>query len=114
QKICLPTARLLARPPARDFETQPILLADVFPDVPEFEIEDRQRLQIELIAARQRLGELPVELAEKQRYIAKLRRVLDRARVRVQEMHNRVVAIRKRFGVVPAKPKVDGKDIIED
>ncbi|MEM9944157.1 MAG: hypothetical protein AAF939_21555, partial [Planctomycetota bacterium] len=73
QKICLPTARLLARPPARDFETQPILLADVFPDVPEFEIEDRQRLQIELIAARQRLGELPVELAEKQRYIAKLR-----------------------------------------
>jgi hypothetical protein len=48
---------------------------------------------------------MPAELAEKNRYIAKLMRSLDRSRVRVEDMHNRVVAIRKRFGVEPAVPE---------
>lgn len=79
-----------------------------------FEEKDIQRLQIELTAAIKRLGQLPLELAEKNQYIAKLKRSLDRSRVRVEDMHNRVVAIRKRFGVKPAKPNVDGHDIIDD
>lgn len=86
----------------------------LYPDCDAFENEEIQRLQVELNAAIKRLGQLPMELAEKNQYIAKLKRSLDRSRVRVEDMHNRVVAIRKRFGVKPAKPKVDGRDIVDD
>ena len=64
-----------------------------------FQNQEVQRLQVELDASIKRLGQFPNELAEKNRYIAKLNRLLDRSRDRVEEMHNRVVAIRKRFGV---------------
>jgi hypothetical protein len=79
-----------------------------------FDHQDQHRLQIELDAAIKRLGQLPPELVEKSQYIGKLNRTLDRSRVRVEDMHNRVVAIRKRFGVEPAKPEMDGRDISDD
>jgi predicted nucleic acid-binding Zn-ribbon protein len=79
-----------------------------------FQNRDVERLEVELVAAIKRLEQLPFELAEKNQYIGKLNRSLDRSRVRVEDMHNRVVAIRKRFGVKPAKPEVDGRDIADD
>jgi len=79
-----------------------------------FENHDLNRLQIELIAAVERMRQLPLELAEKNKYIETLQKLLDRSRLRVEDMHNRVVAIRKRFGVEPAKPKVNGPDIVDD
>ncbi len=75
----------------------------LYPSNPVFENDDPRRLQIELAAAIKRLEQLPCELAEKNKYIAKLMRSLDRSRERVEDMHNRVVAIRKRFGVEPAR-----------
>ena len=73
----------------------------LYPDNEVFSNDDLVRLQVELNAAIKRLGQLPAELAEKNRYIAKLMKSLDRSRVRVEDMHNRVIAIRKRFGVSP-------------
>ncbi|MFK7766534.1 MAG: hypothetical protein AB8B55_04885 [Mariniblastus sp.] len=74
-------------------------LASLYANNEVFQQQEIQRLQVELDAAIKRLGQLPNELGEKNRYIAKLNRTLDRSRDRVEEMHNRVVAIRKRFGV---------------
>ena len=59
------------------------------------------QLKIELAAAIKRLDQLPAELVEKNHHIVELNKKLDRARARVDEMHDRVVAIRKRFGVEP-------------
>jgi hypothetical protein len=86
----------------------------LYPDNKVFQNQDIQRLQIELVAAVKRLEQLPFELAEKNQYIAQLMRSLDRSRDRVEDMHNRVVAIRKRFGVEPTKPEVKGRDIVDD
>lgn len=65
------------------------------------------RLRVELSAAVKRLEQMPLELSEKNRFITRLVRMLERSRVRVEEMHNRVVAIRKRFGVEPASESDD-------
>ncbi len=89
-------------------------LASLYPNNSSFQHQDLHRLQIELAAAIKRLEQLPFELAEKNQFIGQLNRSLDRSRVRVEDMHNRVVAIRKRFGVEPAKPDVDGRDIVDD
>ena len=89
-------------------------LGSLHPHNESFQCQDVQRLQIELSAAIKRLEQLPFELAEKNQFIRKLNRSLDRSRTRVEDMHNRVVAIRKRFGVEPVKPKVDGRDIVDD
>ena len=74
-------------------------LASLYSNNEVFQDQEIQRLQVELDAAIKRLGQLPNELGEKNRYMAQLNRMLDRSRDRVEEMHNRVVAIRKRFGV---------------
>ena len=66
-----------------------------------FQNREIDQLQIELAAAIKRLEQLPAELVEKNHHIANLNEKLDRARARVDEMHARVVAIRKRFGVKP-------------
>ncbi|MDC3223494.1 hypothetical protein OAU26_01035 [Mariniblastus sp.] len=89
-------------------------MAMLYPENEVFESNDPRRLQIELSAAIKRLEQLPYELAEKNKYIAKLMRSLDRSRERVEEMHNRVVAIRKRFGVEPVEPPVEGKELRDD
>ena len=86
----------------------------LYPSNPVFENDDPRRLQIELAAAIKRLEQLPCELAEKNKYIAKLMRSLDRSRERVEDMHSRVVAIRKRFGVEPARPPIEGGDLGDD
>ena len=121
---------VLARENHREIKLPKRILTDPqhgFPPVPEsfnlatlycdsesmrdFELD---RIKVELAAAVKRLEQLPRELAEKNRYLAQLNRMLDHSRNRVEEMHNRVVAIRKRFGVEPAKPEVDGRDIVDD
>ena len=86
-------------------------LESLYPNDKAMQFQDVDRLKIELAAAIKRLEQMPCELAEKNRYIAQLNRMLDRSRDRVEEMHNRVVAIRERFGVEPAKPQVEGRDI---
>lgn len=72
--------------------------------------DEIKRLKIELAAAIKRLEQMPIEIAEKDRHIVQLNRMLDHARGRVEEMHNRVIAIRKRFGVEPEKPEVEERD----
>ncbi len=79
-------------------------LSALYESNPAFQQQDIQRLQIELAAAIKRLDQLPVEVAEKNEHIKRLTSALDQARLRVEEMHNRVSAIRKRFGVKPADP----------
>jgi uncharacterized coiled-coil protein SlyX len=89
-------------------------LASLYDDNEVFKNRELAQLQIELAAAIKRLEQLPGELAEKNRFIGQLNRSLDRSRMRVEDMHNRVVAIRKRFGVEPSKPEVDGRDIVDN
>ena len=86
-------------------------LAQLYQNNKIFQNQDLQRLQIELAAAINRLDQLPTELAEKNRFIAQLVRTADHSRMRIEDMHNRIVAIRKRFGVEPSYPEVDGRDV---
>lgn len=114
QPVSLP-ARLLPDPTLGfQFVPEPHDLKSLYENQEVFKNDDLARLQIELIAAKKRLGELPLELAEKNRHINKLSKMLDRSRMRVEDMHNRVIAIRKRFGVQPAKPKMNGPDMVDD
>ena len=89
-------------------------LSKLYPEKELFQNQDVQRLQIELVAAIQRLEQLPLELAEKNRYIAKLRQSLDRSRDRMVEMHNQIVAMRERFGVEPSKPRINRCDLVDE
>lgn len=66
-----------------------------------FHQQDTQRLQIELAAAIKRLESLPLEVAEKDRYLAGLKKMHDHARMRIEDMHNRVVSLRERLGIKP-------------
>jgi hypothetical protein len=85
-------------------------LATLYESNPVFQQQDLQRSQVELSAAINRLDQLPLELAEKNEQISRLREALDRARLRVEEMRNRIIAIRKRFGIEPADSAVSGQD----
>jgi len=89
-------------------------LSSLYSNNEAFQDRELDRLKVELAAAIKRLDQLPCELAEKNRFIAQLNAMLDRSRVRVEEMHNRVVAIRQRFGIEPSKPKLEGRDVIDD
>jgi hypothetical protein len=112
--ISLPSKILTEESEQDDADGEGIDIAAIYPGNEVFENNDPQRLQIELSAAIKRLEQLPYELAEKNKYIAKLMRSLDRSRERVEDMHNRVVAIRKRFGVEPALPSVEGRGLVDD
>ncbi len=79
-----------------------------------FREQEVSRLQVELAAAIARLEQMPLELAEKSQYITQLMQTADRARMRIENMHNRIVALRTRFGVVPGKPPVEGRDVLTD
>ena len=59
-----------------------------------FENREIDQMKIELAAAIKRLEQLPAELVKKNHR-------LDSARARIKELHDRVVAIRKRFGIEP-------------
>ena len=112
--ISLPSRILTEEREQADADGEGIDIAALYPGNEVFENNDPQRLQIELSAAIKRLEQLPYELAEKNKYIAKLMRSLDRSRARVEDMHTRVVAIRKRFGVEPALPPVEGRGLVDD
>ncbi len=112
--ISLPSRILTEEREQADADGEGIDIAALYPGNEVFGNNDPQRLQIELSAAIKRLEQLPYELAEKNKYIAKLMRSLDRSRARVEDMHNRVVAIRKRFGVEPALPPVEGRGLVDD
>ena len=71
-----------------------------------FHEKDLRRLQVELVAAIDRLDTLPAELIEKNEMVEHLIKALDGARLRTNRMKARVVAIRKRFGI---KPKLNQK-----
>jgi len=88
-------ARMLADPQAGfasvadGFELQ-----SLYADNAAFENREIDQLKIELAAAIARLGSLPAELVEKNARF-------ERSRLRVEELHARVVALRERFGVKP-------------
>jgi uncharacterized coiled-coil protein SlyX len=109
-----PSAILGNHSPSTEGMRKPLDMAALYPDESAFEQLDVRRLQVELASAIQRLGQLPAELADKNRYIAQLNQAADRLRRRIEEMHNRIVALRKRFGVRPAKPPVAGRNVLED
>jgi hypothetical protein len=89
-------------------------LATLYPNNPVFQQQDLQRLQVELSAAIKRLDQLPLELAEKNTHITQLTAALDQARFRVEEMHNRIIEIRKRFGIEPADSSIAGQDLSDE
>ncbi len=74
-------------------------LAQLYPDNDAFEIKDRQRLQIELTAAIERLQQLPDELDQRDEYIDQLHQKNDQLKVRVRELHARVQSLRQRLGI---------------
>ena len=66
-----------------------------------FKEKDLRRLQVELVAAIERLDTLPAELIEKNELVEHLIQALDGARLRANRMKARVHAIRKRHGIKP-------------
>lgn len=66
-----------------------------------FKEKDLRRLQVELVAAIERLDTLPAELIEKNELVEHLIQALDGARLRANRMKARVHAIRKRLGIKP-------------
>ena len=66
-----------------------------------FKEKDLRRLQVELVAAIERLDTLPAELIDKNEMIEHLISALDSARLRANRMKARVLAIRNRFGIKP-------------
>lgn len=65
-------------------------LIKLFPENPYFRIQEIQRLQIELSAAVKQLETLPLELAERQKHVARVNRFLEQAKTRNREMHLRL------------------------
>jgi hypothetical protein len=76
-------------------------LTSLFPEVEGFQTADVQRLQIELAAAIQALGDLPAELAERESMIVRLKQALEQAKLRNREMHVRWIRLQKKFGITP-------------
>jgi hypothetical protein len=66
-----------------------------------FQVQDIQRLQVELNAAIDRLGQMPAELVEKNELIVHLTTALEATRLRANRMKDRVYAIRQRLGIKP-------------
>lgn len=84
--------------------------AELFPDNEVFRNPDRQRLQVELSQAIQRLETLPRELREKNQFLGEALEALDRSRARVaqnrdqlNESHERVLSLRQRLAVFKRK-----------
>ncbi len=73
----------------------------LYPDNEVFQEHDLRRLQVELVAAIERLNSLPAELIEKNEMIEHLITTLDASRMRTNRMKARVLAIRKRHGIKP-------------
>lgn len=78
--------------------------AELYPQQPAFAELDRQRLQVELSAAIQRLGDFPDELAQREAHVQTLLTRCDKLNGRIKELHDRVVALRTRFGVTKDNP----------
>ncbi len=76
-------------------------LEKLYPHNEVFQNHDLRRLQVELVAAIERLDKLPAEIVEKNDLIEHLITALDGARLRANRMKDRVVAIRKRHGIKP-------------
>lgn len=102
-------ARILPDP-RRGFAKVPASfdLRELYEDNEIFDMQDTQKLQIELNAAINRLGQMPAELIEKNELIVHLTTALEATRERANRMRKRVHAIRKRIG---ANKKLNrGKD----
>ena len=76
-------------------------LETLYPDNETFRRQDLHRLQVECVAAIERLGTMPAELNEKEEMLEHLIATLDGARLRTHQMKARVTAIRKRHGIKP-------------
>ena len=94
RRLQLPDRILAAS--ARENSTAPSLnLAELYPGNLAFRHDDGRHLQIELSAALSRLGSLPLELADKNRHIAQLKKTISRLALRNQELHQRVTSLRE-------------------
>ena len=97
--IQLPNRIVPITPELTDAATQSDNLAQLYPGNDAFEIKDRQRLQIELTAAIERLQQLPDELDQRDEYIDQLHEKNDQLKARVRELHARVQSLRQRLGL---------------
>ncbi|MEL7499101.1 MAG: hypothetical protein AAFN77_15955 [Planctomycetota bacterium] len=91
----------ILKPAATQRGQSPLSLASLYPNNKVFEQQDRQRLQIELTAAVERLKQLPDEVASQGNYILRLLGKNKKLNNRIQNLHQRVVSLRARLGIGP-------------
>lgn len=84
-------------------------LSSLFPDNTIFRCEDVVQLQVELCQAINRLGSLPLELSEKNRFLDHALEMLDHLRVRNATMHANIRALRQRLGIHPDPDKMQAR-----
>ncbi len=84
-------------------------LSSLYPDNTIFKEEDTVRLQVELSQAINRLDTLPLELSEKNRFLANALEMLDHLRVRNATMHANIRALRERLGIEADPDKMQAR-----
>jgi hypothetical protein len=84
-------------------------LRSLYPENTVFGDDDVVRLQIELSQAVSRLGTLPLELNEKNRFLDHALEMLDHLRVRNATMHANIRALRERLGIEEDRDKLQAR-----
>lgn len=87
--------------PPKTHASAALNLSHHYPDNKVFAENDVQRLQIELSAAIERLGQLPSQVAENESRMNDLMATVDAQKDRIRSLHHRVKSLRQRFGVEP-------------
>lgn len=95
--------------PPKTHTSAALNLSYYYPHNKAFTEHDTQRLQIELSAAIERLGQLPGEVAENELRMNELMATVDAQKDRIRSLHQRVKSLRQRFGVEPL-PDANQKD----
>ncbi len=72
-------------------------LADLFPDNPVFRNDDVERLKIELSSAIHSLGSMPLEVAERQREVVRVNRVIDEMIQRTIQLNSKAFEAEKKL-----------------
>lgn len=80
-------------------------MAELFPDNSAFRNEDPQKLQAELSQLMKRLETLPQDLVQKNQYIAQLLKQRDEMKLRITDLRQRIMKLRRILGIQPKKEK---------
>ncbi|MCH2181642.1 MAG: hypothetical protein MK108_06510 [Mariniblastus sp.] len=78
-------------------------MANLFPGNDAFQTEDNQQLQAELSQLVKRLDTLPQDLVEKNQYIAQLLQQRDEMKLRITDLRQRIMKLRRILGIQPKK-----------